>query len=108
MSIDCGTSHTIAAMALSKDGGAGVSICWWDNNSSNGPSLVGYGNFQSCNKPMKFKGLNTVKALKVHCGLYHTAAVMETGELFTWYVTRQVVMGRRGVLFFEVSWYTYQ
>ncbi|CAB3977730.1 ultraviolet-B receptor UVR8-like [Paramuricea clavata] len=76
--VNCGSRHT-ALVTFN-----GSVYCFGDNtynqlgkkNTVDGPA--------KCNRPERIKFPSGVKIKTVSCGAYHTAAVSEKGEIFTW------------------------
>ena len=74
--IECGRAHMVA---LSYKG----EVYTWGQNYS---GQLGHGDEEERFVPTKIKSLEGISIVKVSCGAYHTAALADTGELFTWYV----------------------
>lgn len=73
--VSCGDCNTAAVL---KDG----SLYTWGGGLS---GQLGHGNLTTQFLPKKIDyGLDNIKITKVSCGPYHTAAITDTGQLFTW------------------------
>ena len=60
----------------------GEVFTWGDNDSGQ----LGHGDTEDKIVPTKVAGLDGLVITKISCGRYHTAALTDKGELFTWYV----------------------
>ena len=84
--ISCGRYHTAA---LTKKG----EVFTWGLNSY---GQLGYGDMTTLRKiPMKVKSLNGLIIIQISCGAWHTAALTNKGEMFTWYVFVPTTMAEK-------------
>ena len=74
--ISCGNNHSAV---VSSDG----SVYTWGKNDY-GQLGLGENSDPMVITPERVKGLEGVKIKSVKCGFYHTAALSEDGEVFTW------------------------
>jgi alpha-tubulin suppressor-like RCC1 family protein len=74
--IACGEDHTVG---LTKKG----EVFTWGSNHK---GKLGHGDEVSRQHPTKVAGLNGLVITQISCSGYHTAALTDKGEIFTWYV----------------------
>ena len=74
-----GGLHTAA---LTKDG----KVFAWGNNRQGD---LGHGDRKkNSNIPTKVESLDGLFIVKIACGEYHTVAITDDGDIYTWYVSR--------------------
>ena len=74
--IVCGGYHTAA---LTKKG----EVFTWGYNSY---GQLGHGDYDERTIPTKVTSLDGFVIISISCGQWHTAAITDKGEIFTWYV----------------------
>jgi len=72
--VACGSGHTVA---LSLEG----KVFAWGRGDD---GRLGHGDHEWKDEPMKILALDKVKVVHITCGSYHTAAVSDSGCLYTW------------------------
>jgi alpha-tubulin suppressor-like RCC1 family protein len=74
--IKCGGNHTVG---ITKNGKV---VSWgWNSNGQ-----LGHGDEEDRSVPTKVEALDGIVFIKASCGMLHTAAFTDKGELLTWYV----------------------
>ena len=74
--IECGGNQTVG---ITENGQV---VSWGDNYYGQ----LGHGDREHGRVPIKVAGLDGIVIIKVSCGMTHTAAITDNGELLTWYV----------------------
>ena len=69
------------AVALTKDG----KVFTWGGNRS---GQLGHDDKEYRYIPMKVESLDGLFIVKIACGEYHTVAITDDGDIYTWYVSR--------------------
>ena len=75
--IECGGKRTVG---LTKNG----QVFSWGLNDPWGQ--LGHGDEKARRVPTKVAGLNGLVIIKISCGSEHAVAILEKGEIYTWYV----------------------
>eukprot|EP00742_Colponemidia_sp_Colp-10_P002210 GILJ01002363.1.p1 GENE.GILJ01002363.1~~GILJ01002363.1.p1 ORF type:complete len:646 (-),score=71.18 GILJ01002363.1:240-2123(-) len=77
--VACGAAHTCALIGIPK-----VGVTWvysWGYGES---GALGHGDEEARNKPTVIVDLKEKAICHIACGSYHSAAVSENGEVYTW------------------------
>ena len=74
--IECGAIHTFG---ITKNGKA---VSWGGNDYGQ----LGHGDRKERRVPTQVAGLDGLVIIKISCGGWHTAAITDKGELYSWYV----------------------
>ena len=69
--------HTVA---LTKEGKV---FTWGDNDDGQ----LGHGDYEHRHIPTKVESLDGLVIVKIACGVYHTIAITDDGDAYTWYVS---------------------
>jgi alpha-tubulin suppressor-like RCC1 family protein len=77
MQIVCGNYYTVG---LTKNG----EVFTWGGQSNHGQ--LGHGDKKSRSVPTKVESLDGLVITKISCGAFHTAALIDKGDVLTWYV----------------------
>ena len=72
-----GGYHTVA---LTKEG----KVFTWGYNYN---GQLGHGDRQERHIPTKVESLDGLVIVKIACGVYHTIAIADDGDAYTWYVS---------------------
>ena len=64
----------------------GKVFTWGDNDFGQ----LGHGEYEHRHIPTKVESLDGVSIVKIACGEWHTVAITDKGDTYTWYVSQRI------------------